>query len=166
MSDQEFLSQPAQPRRSNGARALSTLGRFLADDGWRPQPDGPAAFTMAFRGEAGAFTMRAALLVDAEQLVVSADAPFEVPPERLAAAAEYLCRACFGLYVGSLELDFATGVARARCGLDFEGEPLSTRLIRNALAITVRLTETYMPGLAEVAAGADPHDVIRRIEGS
>jgi hypothetical protein len=166
MSDQEPLSQPAPARRSNGARALATLGRFLADDGWRPLPAGPAAFSMAYSTPAGPLTLRAEVLPEAEQLVITAEAPAAVPPGRLAAAAEYVCRASAGLYVGSLELDFATGAARARCGLDFEGEPLSPRLIRNALAITARLAETYLPGLAEVAAGADPRETIRRIEGT
>lgn len=165
MSDPEPSSPPAPARRSNGARALATLGRFLADDGWRPTPAGPASFTMAYRGTSGAFTMRAELLVAAEQLVITADAPAPVPPERLAAAAEYVCRASAGLAVGSLDLDLATGAAKARCGLDFEGEPLSPRLIRNALAITARLSETYMPGLAAVVAGADPRETIRTIEG-
>ncbi|HMQ31180.1 MAG TPA: YbjN domain-containing protein [Chloroflexaceae bacterium] len=165
MSDHEPASPPAPARRPNGARALATLGRFLADDGWRPTPAGPAAFSMAYSGEAGAFTLRAEVLVEAEQLVIIAEAPTRVPAERLPAAAEYVCRACSGLYVGSLELDFATGVARARCGLDFEGEPLSPRLIRNALAITVRLMETYMPGLARVVAGEAPRAVIGEIEG-
>lgn len=165
MSDQELPSQPAPARPPNGARALATLGRFLADDGWRPRPDGPAAFTMAYGGEAGAFAMRAEVLVEAEQLVLTAEAPARVPAERLPAAAEYVCRAGCGLYVGGLELDFESGAARARVGLDFEGEPLSPRLIRNALAIVVRLAETYMPGLAEVVAGAGPRDVLRKIEG-
>ncbi len=162
MSDHE----PAPPaRRPNGARALSTLGRFLADDGWRPVAAGPAAFSMAYSGVSGAFTLRAEVLVEAEQLVITADAPTRVPAERLAAAAEYICRACYGLYVGSLELDFATGLVRARCGLDFEGEPLSPRLIRNALAITVRLMETYLPGLARVIAGEAPLAALQAVEG-
>ncbi len=164
MSDRESSSQPAPPRRSNGARALATLGRFLADDGWRPLPAGPAAFAMAYRDEGGAFAMRAEVLTEAEQLVITADAPQAVPPERLAAVAEYVSRASSGLYVGSLELDFRTGLVRARCGLDFEGEPLSARLIRNALAITVRLMETYLTGLDRVIGGEDAAAVIGEIE--
>lgn len=165
MSDQDPPSRSAPARRPNGARALATLGRFLADDGWRPRPEGPASFTMAYSGEGGAFAMRAEVLVEAEQLVITAEGPARVPPERLPAAAEYVCRAGCGLYVGGLELDFETGAARARVGLDFEGEPLSPRLIRNALAIAVRITETYMPGLARVVAGEAPRAVIREIEG-
>jgi hypothetical protein len=164
MSDLESSSQPAPPRRSNGDRALATLGRFLADDGWRPLPAGPTAFAMAYRDEGGAYAMRAEVLVEAEQLVITAAAPQPAPPGRLAAVAEYVCRASSGLYVGSLELDFKTGVVRARCGLDFEGEPLSSRLIRNALAITVRLMETYLPGLTRVLGGEDAEAVIREIE--
>ncbi len=165
MSDHEPPSRPAPARRSNGARALATLGRFLADDGWRPRPAGPAAFAMLYSGEAGAFALLAEVLIEAEQLVITAEAPARVPPERLPAAAEYICRAGCGLYVGGLELDFEAGAARARVGLDFEGEPLSPRLIRNALAIAVRLMETYMPGLARVVGGEAPRAVIGAVEG-
>lgn len=165
MSDAESTPRPAPVRRPNGARALATLGRFLADDGWRPRPAGPSAFAMDYSGKAGDLTLRAEVLVETEQLVISAEAPVLVPVERRAAAAEYLCRASFGLYVGSLELDMDSGVARARCGLDFEGEPLSSRLIRNALSIAVRLMETYLPGLLLVIEGAEPSRAISEVEG-
>lgn len=165
MSDPEPPPRQVPVRRPNGARALETLGRFLADDGWRPRPAGPAAFAMAYRGEAGAFALRAEVLVEAEQLLITAEAPRPVPPERLAAVAEYVSRAGCGLYVGSLELDHEAGAVRARWGLDFEGEPLSPRLIRNALAIIVRLIETYTPGLDAVLAGVAPREAIRKIEG-
>lgn len=158
------MSDPQPPARPNGARALATLGRFLADDGWRPRPDGPEAFAMSYRGPAAAFELRAEVLLAAEQLVITAVAPAAVPVARRAAAAEYLTRAGCGLYVGGFQLDLETGVARARCGLDFEGEPLSPRLIRNALAITVRLMEVYLPGLTKVVAGADPRAALGEAE--
>ncbi|NTU83666.1 MAG: YbjN domain-containing protein [Chloroflexales bacterium] len=159
------MVRPGPAPRPNGARALATLGRFLADDGWRPRPAGPTAFAMDYSGRSGGLALRAEVLLEAEQLVISAEAPARVPAERRAAAAEYLCRASYGLYVGSLELDMDSGVARARCGLDFEGEPLSPRLIRNALAITVHLMETYLPGLIMVVDGAEPRAAISAIEG-
>lgn len=158
------MSDQQPPPRPNGARALTTLGRLLADDGWHPRPDGPEAFAMSYRGQAAAFELRAEILVAAQQLVVTAVAPAPVPPARRAAAAEYLTRAACGLYVGALQLDLDSGEARARCGLDFEGEPLSSRLIRNALAITVRLMETYLPGLTLVVAGADPRAALAEAE--
>lgn len=166
MSDPDLSPGPSPPRRPNGARALATLGRFLADDGWRPTPAGPAGFRLDYRGEAGSFELRAEVLVEAEQLVIVAEAPVRLPPERRAAGAEYVCRASSGLYVGSLELNVDDGTVRARCGLDFEGEPLSPRLIRNALAVTVRLMETYLPGLARVVGGAEPVATITAIEQS
>jgi hypothetical protein len=157
MSDQ----QPAP--RPNGARALATLGRFLADDGWAPLPDGPHAFTVSYRGGV-ACTLRAAVLVEAEQLVITAAAPAAVPPARRAAVAEYLARAADGLYVGGFQLDLDGGLVRAHCGLDFEGEPLSPRLVRNALAVVVRLAEAYFPALATVVAGTDPRVALAAAE--
>ncbi|GAB4441280.1 MAG: hypothetical protein OHK0015_38420 [Chloroflexi bacterium OHK40] len=163
MSDSEPAPMPT--RRPNGARALATLERLLVDDGWAPQPDGPAAFRFAHRGSSASFDLRAVVLVDAELLLVSAEAPTHVPPARRPAAAEYILRAGCGLYVGSLEFDLDSGVARARCGLDFEGEPLSPRLARNAIATVIRLMETYLPGLQAVVAGDDPRRALAAAEG-
>lgn len=158
------MSDQQPPPRSNGARAVATLGRLLADEGWRPRPDGPAAFDFSHHGAGSAFEVRAEVLVAAEQLVVTATAPAAVSPGRRAAAAEYVTRAAFGLYLGALQLDLDSGTMLARCGLDFEGEPLSPRLARNALAVTVRLMETYLPGLLAVIDGADPRTALLTAE--
>lgn len=168
MSHDPYLERPEQSvasqRHARGERAVATLGRFLADDGWRPRPAGPGRFVMSYRRESGGFELWAELIVASEQLVVSAIAPLTAPAARRAAAAEYLARAGWGLYVGGFDLNMDTGEVRARCGLDFEGEPLSPRLIRNTLTITVRLMETYLPGLARVCDGVAPLDAIRAIE--
>jgi hypothetical protein len=154
------------PRRLRGERALATLSRLLADDGWRPRSGGSGRFVMTYRSNGAVFEVWAEIIVLSEQLVVNAVAPLTVPPDRRAAAAEYVLRATWGLYVGSLDLDLDTGQVRARCGLDFEGEPLTPRLIRNALTIAVRIMETYLSGLERVIGGAAPLEAIRAVEGA
>lgn len=160
------MSDSPPAPRPNGARALATLGRFLADDGWTPRPDGLHAFAMDYRSGGLLLAVRAELLVDAEQLVVSAQAPTPVPEHRRMAALEYLARAGWGLFVGSFQLDLETGSVRACCGLDFEGEPLSPRLIRNALAVTIHLMEVYLSGLDAVIAGDEPRAALARAEAN
>lgn len=165
MSEGSVSSAANSPRRSsNNARAVATLGRFLSDDGWRPRPEGSQAFVMVYQGGSGPLELRAAV-GEGDQLTVLAVAPAAVPAARRAAAAEYVARANCGLYVGSLDLDMDNGEVVTRVGLDFEGEPLSPRLIRNALAIVVRLGETYLPGLAQVSAGAEPRAALAAAEG-
>lgn len=168
MNNDPFLERPEQSlagqHRARGERAVTTLGRFLTDDGWRPRPAGPGRFVMSYQRADREFELWAELIVASEQLVVSAVAPLTAPATCRAAAAEYLARANWGLYVGGFDLNMDTGEVRARCGLDFEGEPLSPRLIRNALTITVRLMETYLPGLARVCDGVAPLDAIRAVE--
>jgi hypothetical protein len=164
MSEQPAPEPAAARRYPNGHRAFATLGRFLVDDGWSPQQSGPSSYRMTYRSESATFELRAEVLIAAEQLVITAMASTPVPPARRPAAAEYLIRASRGLYVGALQLDMDSGAASARCGLDFEGEPLSPRLIRNALAATVRLMATYLPGLEEVSAGAGPAEAIANVE--
>lgn len=170
MSNDPYPEPPAQEagglRRLRGERALATLSRLLADDGWRPRPGGPGRFTMTYRSNGAVFEVWAEIIVPSEQLVVRATAPLTVPTDRRAAAAEYVLRATWGLYVGSLDLDVDTGEVCARCGLDFEGEALSPRLIRNALSIATRIMETYLPGLKRVINGAAPLEAIRAVEGA
>ncbi|MCS6882356.1 MAG: YbjN domain-containing protein [Oscillochloridaceae bacterium] len=170
MSNDPSREPPAQDtrglRRLRGERALATLSRLLADDGWRPRPGGPGCFAMTYRSSGAVFEVWAEIIVASEQLVVKAAAPLTVPLDRRAAAAEYVLRATWGLYVGSLDLDVDSGKVCARCGLDFEGEPLSPRLIRNALSVAVRIMETYLPGLKRVIDGAAPAEAIRAVEGT
>lgn len=169
MSDDVLLEDVTQivsgSYHGRGERAFSTLERTLADDGWRPRPGGPSRLVMTYQRGSVTFEVWAEVIVASEQLVISAVAPLRVAPARRAAAAEYVLRATWGLYVGSLDLDLDTGEVRARCSLDFEGEPLSPRLIRNALTIAVRIMETYLPGLLQVIEGVAPLEAIRTAEG-
>lgn len=170
MSSDPYRESPAQDagglRRLRGERALATLSRLLADDGWRPRSGGAGRFVMTYRSNGAVFEVWAEIVVPSEQLVVNAVAPLTVPPDRRAAAAEYVLRATWGLYVGSLDLDLDTGQVHARCGLDFEGELLTPRLIRNALTIAVRIMETYLSGLERVIGGVAPLEAIRAVEGT
>lgn len=152
----------------NGARALMTLERYLEADGWNPRRlEGRDVFAMSYRGEAGTFHCYAQLRVEAEQLICYAVAPIRVPEDRRPAAAEFVTRANYGMYIGNFELDYADGEVRCKCSLDFEDEPLTENLIRNTIYPTVRLLDTYLPGLIRVAyAGADPLEAVEEVEQS
>lgn len=160
---------PAQGApEGNGARALATLARYLEADGWNPRRlEGRDVFAMSYRGDSSTFHCYAHLRVDAEQLICYAVAPIRIPEERRSPVAEFVTRANYGMYIGNFELDFSDGEVRCKCSIDFEDEPLTDNLIRNAIYPAVRLLDTYLPGLIRVAyAGADPHAAVQEIEQS
>ncbi|HWQ11767.1 MAG TPA: YbjN domain-containing protein [Roseiflexaceae bacterium] len=157
----------AAGEHSNGLRAYATLGRFLSDDGWFPQPlEDVHSYRMSYNGSSGDLRCYATVRVELEQFIFYAVAGVRVPEERRVAAAEFLTRANYGLRIGNFELDFADGEVRYKSSLDFEGEQLSGNLIRNAIYPAVQVMDQYLPGLLRVAfGGASPAEAIAEIEG-
>lgn len=153
---------------SGGPNALATLATFLAADGWRPQRIvGQRAFTMVYRGKYGNFTCLAELHAEAQQLICYAIAPIVAPTHSITAVAEFITRANYGAYIGNFELCYTSGEVRCKSSIDFEGELLSERLIRNTIYPAVRLMDTYLPGLIRVIThNASPHEAIDEIERS
>jgi hypothetical protein len=149
-----------------GRNALSTLATFLAVDGWRPQRiAGRRAFALTYDGASGSFACVAELRSEAKQLLCYAIAPLVAPPARLPAVAEFITRANDGAYIGNFELSYTSGEVRCKSSIDFEGEALSERLIRNTIYPAARLMDTYLPGLTQVIAhGINPREAIDQIE--
>ncbi|EFO78916.1 hypothetical protein OSCT_3211 [Oscillochloris trichoides DG-6] len=153
---------------SAGPTPLATLATFLTADGWRPQRIvGRRAFALTYVGENGNLTCLAELRTEAQQLICYALAPLVVPPAMLATVAEFLTRANYGTYIGNFELDYRSGEVRCKSSIDFEGEILTERLIRNTIYPAVRLMDTYLPGLVRVITkGVAPREAINEIEQS
>jgi hypothetical protein len=152
---------------ANGLSAYHVLGQYLSEDGWFPTPlEDTHTYRMYYSGEHGELRCYAIVRVDLEQLLIYAVAGVKVEEGQRVAVAEFLTRANYGLRIGNFELDFADGEVRYKSSLDFEGEPLSDNLIRNAIYPAVRIMDEYLPGLMKVAfGGAAPADAIREIEG-
>lgn len=147
--------------------AFKTLGRFLIEDEWYPQemPD-RNAYTMRFQGRSGSLRVFASVRPDARQLVIYAVAPNNVPEETRAAAAEFLTRANYGIYIGNFEMDWSDGEVRYKSSFSFEGSVLTYSLVRNAIYPAVHMTDKYLPGLLKVIyGGKTPAEAIREIEG-
>jgi hypothetical protein len=153
---------------TGGPSALAILATFLTGDGWHPQRiAGRRAFAMTYAGASGSFACIAELRVEAQQLICYAVAPLAAPAARFPAVAEFITRANAGTYIGNFELSYSSGEVRCKSSIDFEGEALSERLIRNTMYPAVRLMDTYLPGLTRVIAhGVAPREAIDEIEGA
>jgi hypothetical protein len=150
----------------DGLEAFATLGRYLAEDGWFPQEvPNHTAYRMRYQGHNGDLRVFAQIRVDAEQLIIYAIAPNNVPEEARAGVAEYLTRANYGMYIGNFELDYNDGEVRFKSSVDFEDVSLDPKLIRNTIYPAVRLMDKYLPGLLKVAyGGKSPLEAVSEIE--
>lgn len=151
----------------NTPSPFSVLGQFLEEDGWYPQAveDRPI-YRMYFSGIHSELRCFAQVNEELSVFLFYAVCPTNVPEERRIAASEYITRANYGLRIGNFEMDFADGEFRFKSSFDFEGEPLSTVLLRNAIYPAVQTMDRYLPGMMKVIYGnKSPADIIAEIEG-
>ncbi|HEY1017066.1 MAG TPA: YbjN domain-containing protein [Herpetosiphonaceae bacterium] len=151
---------------ANGWRAFTTLGLFLEEDNWYPQRVGDKpSFRSVFQGTNGDLLCLSQIRIEAQQLVIYAYAPVKVPADVRLAAAEYLTRANYGMFIGNFELDFNDGEVRYKTSCNFEDELLTMSLIRNHIYPAVHLMDRYLPGLMRVIYGnVSPEEAVGEIE--
>ena len=151
---------------SNGWAAYETVETFLADDGWYPVAiDGTTAYRCGFNGESGKFRVIAHVNVELEQLYVYVVAEVNVPDDHRLAVAEFITRANYGMRIGNFELDLSDGEVRYKSSIDFEGQPLTSRLVSNAIYPAVTTMDRYFPPLMKVAfGGATAAEAVAEVE--
>lgn len=150
----------------NGLAAFDLLNNFLNEDDWYPHRiEGKYAFNMSYSGKNGDLRCLAIIRVDLEEFIFYAVAPIKVPETVRVAVAEYLTRANYGLRIGNFEMDYSDGEVRYKSSLDFEGQALTSGLIRNAIYPAVHTMDRYLAGLLRVSfGGATPLEAIEEIE--
>jgi hypothetical protein len=167
--DDDYQDPREDPRSENrnGLQAFELLTSYLDDDEWYPRRiNGKYAFSMSYSGKNGDLRCYAIVRVDLEEFLFYAVAPVKVPEEDRSAVAEFLTRANYGLRIGNFELDYSDGEVRYKSSLDFEGQTLTSDLIRNAIYPAVHTMDRYLPGLLRVSfGGATPHEAIMEVEG-
>ncbi len=167
--DDEYRDSREDPRpeNRNGLQAFEMLSGYLDDDEWFPRRiEGKYAYSMSYSGKNGDLRCYAIVRVDLEEFLFYAVAPVKVPEEVRVAVSEYLTRANYGLRIGNFELDYSDGEVRYKSSLDFEGQSLTSELIRNAIYPAVHTMDRYLPGLLRVSfGGATPHEAIEEAEG-
>jgi hypothetical protein len=152
---------------NNVPQAFITLGQFLEADEWHPQRvEDKYIYRMGYTGKNGQTTCFARIMPELDQFLFYAIAPVKAPEEARLAVAEFITRANYGLRIGNLELDFTDGEVRYKSSLDFEGEVLTPRLIKNAIYPAVQTLDRYLAGLMRVIYGNQPPaEAIAEIEG-
>lgn len=165
--DYQNSSNNSQPENRNGLQAFGLLTSFLDKDEWFPRRiEGKYAYSMSYSGKNGDLRCYAIIRVDLEEFLFYAVAPVKAPEEVRPAIAEYLTRANYGLRIGNFELDYTDGEVRYKSSLGFEGQMLTSDLIRNAIYPAVHTMDRYLTGLLRVSfGGATPLEAIEEVEG-
>ncbi len=100
-----------------------------------------------------------------DQFICYVYGPTNVPEEKRRAAAEYLCRANYGLRIGNFEIDMSDGEVRYKTSIDVEGADLCVTMVKNLLNVGAAMMMRYYPGLLKLVYGdAEPAAVIQEIE--
>jgi hypothetical protein len=92
-----------------------------------------------------------------QQVIVYAMLAQLVPPDRRAAAAEFLARVNFNICVGAFDIHFEEGGVRFRVGIDVEGGVLTEKMVENLFDMSAYAADAHHEGLMRVVyGGADP----------
>jgi len=144
---------------------LDVVKAAFGSEGWPFFPvEGQAAITARFDLEGGAFDCHVG--VDEERGIVVAHArlPVECGQDRLGAMAELVTRLNYGLLIGCLEMDYGDGEVRARHAIDVEGAELTRPLMRNVVAATLGVADTFVGVVRDVGeAGLSPADAVAKM---
>ena len=143
------------------------LASFFSDDDWPAVFDYDAGhFAMRFQGTQAEWTCLAYALEDDKQFVFYSLAPVRSDEDHLAAVAEYIARANWGLVLGNFEMDFDEGSIRYKTSIDVEGADLTSELIQHVVYANIQAMDRYLPGLMLVLAdGASAVQAIKHVEG-
>jgi hypothetical protein len=165
--DYQDPREDRRPENKNGLQGFELLSSYLDNDEWFPRRiEGKYAYSMSYSGKNGDLRCYAIVRVDLEEFLFYAVAPVKVPEEVRPAIAEFITRANYGLRIGNFELDYADGEVRYKSSIDFEGQTLTSDLIRNSIYPAVHTMDRYLSGLLRVSfGGATPHEAIEEVEG-
>ncbi|HEX9018452.1 MAG TPA: YbjN domain-containing protein, partial [Anaerolineaceae bacterium] len=132
-------------------RILEIVESFLTADDW-PYTliNDNLVCKTGFEGKNGQFTCFAQERPEQEQLVFYSIFPVRVTIEHIAAAAEFITRANYGMIIGNFELDYQDGEIRYKTSVDVEDVALAESLVQNLVYANVLTMDKYLPGLMRV----------------
>ncbi len=139
------------------AEIASVIKSYLKEDDWH----------FSFDEESGLFRFGLSLssklkkinyIVDVkkDEYIVYAIAPIGADEEdkmMMAAMAEFICRANYGLPHGNFELDMRDGEVRFKCFVDCEGITPSKDMVQNSIHCPAAMFKRYGSGIVDIIFG-------------
>ncbi len=142
---------------------------FLAEDGWRYEFDEEQG-VFRFNLTINSLIKKIAYIIEIRNseytvLAVSPIGADSSSKENMAAMAEFVCRANYGLRNGCFELDMRDGEIRYRCYVDCYGIMPTKDMIHGSIQCPAIMFERYGAGIIEVIFGmSEPRDAVEQCE--
>jgi hypothetical protein len=134
-----------------------TMVEYFREEGWIFQPvEGQPALTMRVRGATGSWACLAHARNDTRRFCFFSICPVSVPAAQLAAVAELLTRANYGLIIGNFELNYDDGEVRFRTSIDVRGARLETVMVRSLVHLNLGMMDWFFPALMRVLYSGIP----------
>jgi len=131
-------------------RITDGLIAFLEEDSWNFTKDEKEDITtVSFRYSGKKGVVFTTIIVREAMQVVSMYSRLDVTveEEQRPAAAEFVCRANYGLLIGNFELDFRDGEVRYKASTDLEGTTFTSVVFRNLLHANLSTSDRYHKAL-------------------
>ncbi len=151
-------------------RITDGLLKFLEEDKWnynQEEKDDHNAVYFSYTGKQGKLNTTIIVREPMEVICVYSRLELTVTEEKLAAAAEFICRANYGLLIGNFELDFRDGEVRYKSSADLEGAVAGATVFRNLLHANLSTADRYHKALKRLLVLDDlsPEQAIDEAEG-
>lgn len=149
----------------------NAIRSFLTEDNWHFMFDeqmGLFRFSLGLRE--GIKKIDYIVDVKEDEYIVYAFSPISADSRdssMMAAMAEFICRANYGLINGNFELDFRDGEIRYKSFVDCDGEIVPPRdTVKNSIYCTAIMFKRYAPGITGIVfAGLSAKEAIEKCEG-
>ena len=133
------------------------INNYLTEDEWHFSFDekrGLFKFGLSLKGK----IKKINYIIDVkdDEYVVYAVSPLgadEDDKEMMAAMAEFVCRANYGLKNGNFELDMRDGEVRFKCFVDCEGITPSKDMVENSIHCPAAMFKRYGSGIVDIIFG-------------
>jgi len=150
---------------AEGSKTMSQLKKFLDDYGWDYLLDAKQTLRGLFTGGNGQWHWMARYPEPGRFLLFVGYCPLNVPQNRLAAAAEYLMRANWGLQFGNFEIDWTDGRVSFRTSIPVNSSGVSAKALEHLVVGNCALMDRYLPGLLAVTVGGvKPAEAVHEAE--
>jgi len=98
-------------------------------------------------------------------LIYSRPQGINLKPIDIAAMAEFLTRANYGLPLGNFELDMNDGEINFKNSIDVNGGDLTQEMVKTMVVFSIECVNRYLPGMRAVLEGASAKQALEAIDG-
>ena len=145
---------------------LDAAAQAVASREWEGERD-DAAGTIRFVLIAGPLlelNLTCRVLDSADSIMLLVRLPGRVRAERISAVAEYLAGANWGMDIGAFDIDLSDGEVLFRASIVAPDGLVSPKAVELAVDRSMGAVTHYASGLIDVSGGAEPRDVLARVE--